>query len=124
MAKDAAITANLFALTLEYNYESAAQVHKVAAILSRMAAAAAQCPPDVLLALDTVFLTGMRQYPETALLHTLQSAFRWDLLREGGVPGQSTLERARSLNPTFEQARRAQLPSRNADRTPLFASRA
>ena len=107
MAKDPEIPSGLLALTLEHDYESAAQVHRVAAALARRPAAAGQpCPPEVLLAVDAIFLTGVRQFPETPLLLTLQSAFRWDMLQDGGVPGQSTLERARGMSPTFEQARR------------------
>ena len=100
---DGAITPNLLAMSLEYTYASVEEVHRTAAALARGARGAAAAA-DVTLALDAVFLTGVRQFPDSALLPVLHVRFRADLEADGSAPGQSGLssvERARGLRPSF-----------------------
>ena len=101
-AKDPAMSANTLMLSLEFDYASADQVHRVAAaMVAPRLPPSGKLPALRALALETVFLTGCRQFPESALLQALFAAFKRDLGTPEEGPwaqsGLSNVERARAM---------------------------
>lgn len=74
---DAGITAA--AMRLDFVFESAEQVHRVAALLARSTVGLDSVPPDIDFAVEATFLSGIRAFPDTALLHVLLARFKMDL---------------------------------------------
>lgn len=67
------------ALDLGYRFRSTEEVHCVAADLARRAVGKATCPPEILFSVEAIFLAGIRQFPESALLQVLLALFKLDL---------------------------------------------
>ena len=100
---DVPLSANALVALIEFEYASVAQVHRVAAILANRVPRDDTRPADpaLVLALDVVFLTGQRQFPEAALLQVLHATFKRDIAPDQS--GLANVERAKAMSPDFRE---------------------
>lgn len=112
------------ALRLDMQFSSPEQVHRAAAVIARLAPTGKPIPPEIPFAVEAAFLQGIRQFPESALLHVLAARFAMDLAEapavvEGGPAGEADaqarqaasvpawavtqVERAKALQPEWPE---------------------